>query len=696
MSKFKTTQEEQAELLKYLLLSKAQQAKNFYKTSMFQPQTVLNVALSTQRAFYDKVDEIGSRIASDEYGRKTPARRSYMDTTAKMAEQLTKELDRQFRAGELSPQSYNDIIGYMSSTWGVALTEKNKEFQEEIEQAKKQDPKNIENYEKLESVAQRQALRMDPIGRLALTQLGKNYTNLSVPQLLNLGSELGQASKEKMREWFIQTEEQRKKIEGASGPYIQEVQGRSNISMPIPQIGQGEQTNQLVGKFTQGLVGPGSASDPRAGGIGGQMVTQDPNQIINTKSNNMISNSYGLPPAVSQMFDNQVMKLLSDGHRAKQSPPVFRQAITSLAFQYKAKYPNFESEQAVNNITAKYEEQRTGGNSTQAKIENNTNTAGAIQGEIMNKLMIDDANTNLNAKNVTKDPGSHTQQTQKASIQRPENNVKPVEHFKSALSKTEATTKSIINDIINHDQPGGMEGGADVVKNDLMDVLTDINFKGLNEGIVFNLQKDVDEIPETSELNELKNTFTPEEIGEVMNRLNQYDDKDPETGRPYYETWPVFEQEIEGYDEDDDEYDDAVRRGKAQVESFYRAYHTALGEVKENYTKLFNKYPLVKVLKQELDKTTMNPNDVYLYYLSVERRRIQGKGKQGKGKNNFSAIHKYPSRYTEKRYIPDAEGAQTAMVKDPPMRFTVGGDFDSGIYVTAGKKKPVKHNIVVS
>lgn len=123
MSKTKTLKQEKADILKYELMKRALDAKNFYRDGTFDQKlsAVLDDARTPQGLLYDRISELGLRLASDLYGKETPAGMTYTDQTNKMIEDFGKDLIRQFREGIIPPLIYTNLAAFAQSEFNTAL-----------------------------------------------------------------------------------------------------------------------------------------------------------------------------------------------------------------------------------------------------------------------------------------------------------------------------------------------------------------------------------------------------------------------------------------------------------------------------------------------------------------------------------------------------------------------------------------------
>lgn len=417
--KFKTTQEEREDLLKYQLLHQAQQAKRYYEDSFYRPQTVINQELKKQQDFYNQIDIIASRVSSDLYDDDTADGRYYMEVTKSMAKKLFEELDKQFKQGILTSQQYNDLLGYITSTVGTALAGQSATLSR-----------------------RRMALQKDPVGLLVNTQLKKNLTQLSVPAIEQLAETAGETRKEIQRLKFAVQHELANALNIGSGQpaYPQ------NLSQPIPNTLEGERVVQL-----QDYEGQNSYSGvpqlPHTNTKHGMNWDQTGD---GTESNNSATERYGLDQkpyehamgVANNLIQTTIYSNLGEKHIAS--------FLTQFVNKFQKENPTFNSDKFAREVMAKYYELQAQKEEQKAGRENQSNSAQAQAGDDLANAnqAYDDFASQLDDKMP---PPKHSRNAQALATQ---GNLTPEEEYAFSVNNIlEPQTKEIIKNIDNGEQP---------------------------------------------------------------------------------------------------------------------------------------------------------------------------------------------------------------------------------------------------
>lgn len=122
--KFKTTEQEKDDILKYYLLSQAFKAKQFYSDGDFANQlasSILNNQTTQQGNLYNDVDNIGLLISSDLFTQQTSEGSNMRSKTLKTIDNFTKKMDNDMRNGTITQDTYNNIKSYLDFIVGDAL-----------------------------------------------------------------------------------------------------------------------------------------------------------------------------------------------------------------------------------------------------------------------------------------------------------------------------------------------------------------------------------------------------------------------------------------------------------------------------------------------------------------------------------------------------------------------------------------------
>lgn len=122
--KFKTTEQEKDDILKYYLLSQSFKAKQFYSDGDFANQLASTVLANqtTQRGnLYNDVDNIGLLISSDLFTQPTSDGINMRNRTLKKISDFTEKVENDMRNGTITEDVYNNIKSYLDFVAGDAL-----------------------------------------------------------------------------------------------------------------------------------------------------------------------------------------------------------------------------------------------------------------------------------------------------------------------------------------------------------------------------------------------------------------------------------------------------------------------------------------------------------------------------------------------------------------------------------------------
>jgi hypothetical protein len=121
-ARFQTPASFRDELLRQSLLGEAFDAKRYYQDGFYKPETQEMQLAKAQTQFYNRIDQIGYRISSELYRANTTEGKLYRDTTKRDTQKIADDIEQSLRQGLMTPQTYDDLVGYLSEVIRSAQT----------------------------------------------------------------------------------------------------------------------------------------------------------------------------------------------------------------------------------------------------------------------------------------------------------------------------------------------------------------------------------------------------------------------------------------------------------------------------------------------------------------------------------------------------------------------------------------------
>lgn len=649
-SKFKTTQEEREDLLKYQLLHQAQQAKRYYEDGMYKPNTILNQELKKQQNFYDMVDVIASRMSSELYNENTAEGRYYKDVTVSMAKNLSETLVTQLKQGILTPAQYNDILGYIASMIGVALAGQNASLSR-----------------------RRLAMQKDPVGMIVNNQLKLNLTQLSTPAIMQLAETAKESTEEiKRLKFAIQHELANALTVGAGGPSYPQ-----NISQPIPNSLEGERIHEV-----QDYEGQNVSKRP--------ILLPDTNNKHGmnyeqygdgTESMNSATERYGLNQLDYEIVNRNMNKIIELSLNADIELNEFAQKAYDELRKLKMRFKNLNVEKALRNFTRLYAymiEQKQNQNVT---LNNHVNSAQAVAGDETARLNqeYDDYTSKLDDKMPFPKHGRDAQNDATMG------NLTIKEQFVRSLEALPRNSDAyeILKEIDKEQQPATFDKIMEKKDRFVELLISELKvIESVQNGLNIELQQLVpsDIVNQfKQDLIKLRNLFDVETLKYIEDKFKKTD----------YEQWNSYimamnrlaekangnEKKLEKYQAD---YNDKIEK------QIIGTMEDGFKNVIEFYQDSMESYPMVWGLKRYISSTVIEPYESYKKWINALPKNVQASllsgmapaAKSAKGKIKAGRVKSgpyiAPDWKSKQVYYKVGAPAMTASIlnKNPVMRFT--------------------------
>lgn len=646
--RYKTTQEERADLLKYQLLRQAFLSKKYYENGLFRPATVLNQELKKQRDFYENIDVIASRVATNLYSEDSPEGRYYRDVTVSMSKKISEEMQQQLRDGIMTVQQYNDLLGYITSTIGTALTSVN-----------------------ASRSLRRMALKNDPVGEVINKQLRLNLTQLTVPAIEEL-AERAQESRDDIRrlKYTIQHEIPNV-LRVGTGQYPQ------NISQPIPNVTEGERTIEL-----QDYEGQNASTylgyDPNTNNKYGMHYEQYGDGV---ESQNSATERFGLGQSQFDILNASANRFIDESLRRRVPPTDFNKSYLEIVKKYGDFYKGLDAQKAYNAYTRKYATMYGQQDNEAKSMANAVNSSESIAAAEATRISreYDDNTSKLNDRAPLPKHTSNAQESATRGFLTLE------EQFVRNLGglPEDSSAHEILVRIGNREQPLMFSSATDELKEmekTMIDQLKIIEKVASDIGFGFSSILTPNDISEfTRDLERLRVLFSIEILLFIKERLKATDPMQwPSSSRVLEE----IKYKSEGDQQKEKKDVQVYIRGSNQLKKNTEA---ALDRIITAYTRNRGSYGMTWSLKDQLQITEGPPYTVYNKWLESlpagEKRALQG-FKQGAPPAQSGRGKKMPqTKAKQSTYIaPDWRNrpfyrtgapAMTASIlnKNPIMRF---------------------------
>lgn len=637
--KLLTPQEFRQELLKQTQLEEAFATKKYYEDGAYKPGSVYKEEIRKQSDYYNAIDRIGLRIASELFSDRKEEGQSYRNETKRRIDVLIKQINEKVRTGQMTPTVYDDLMGYMSTVFGTSFSTLMKERQPSkviIEEIK----------DTIEPVQKQIAQNLTQLPSSAIKQLGQNLgeTSEGIKQLVKIA--------ERFRLTPAPTQA---RTDG--GVKIDEVDGNPNISMNIPFRRQGEineQVNHIPMPHSRQLPYiPVDAGDADGQGRSAFEIWRQ-----EMESQEGMTQRYGLSQGVYEKLMGTTNNILFAGLDGALSTGQVVASIDKLSVEYKRKHSNFTDGHYKITVLERYQQMTADRDKEEAEHANASASAEAIAGNQMGDIMKEkeDFESGLNDKHPIP---KHTPQAQRDASAGMLGIPKQI--AQQINDNDEELLTHVMENIINRQRPVTMVESAQMVNGELIEQLHIIH------GVNGELQKIVDSgtipviIPiSDDELEALKSMFSVQTLGYALGQLRDTNYKD----------WDTYQEEIEQFDSDDDSYNEEVGIINNINNDIYVETATAIGDALQVYRETLTRFPLGWALKEELSSTNESISTVFNRFLDkIAKQKAPEVTAKGRGRpRKFGG-----TRYDAKEYYQPGAPARTAQVPDPAMRYEVGG-----------------------
>lgn len=372
--RFQTPSSFREELLRQSLLSEAYDAKRYYQDGFYKPETEQMVLAKAQGQFYNRIDQLGYQISSELYRENSAEGKFLRDTVNRASRKITEDLENSVRQGLMTPQTYDDLVGYLSEVVRSAQTG---EFTKRRSSA----------------VATEMEQPTDLIQRL----VSLNLTGMSNQQIAKILKELGATQADVRR--ILALMEQRMAQAAAPAVVIPNPGGdngnnpgddqqpqtedqRANIAHPSVFIRDGELPDQTqaiynildrAGNREQVLAGGASATESQ------RARTDFEIQRRLLAAEEGMTNRYGLDPREYETLMRDTNEAISQGIRNNVSPAVLRDIFRRIANE--VPNPNFDYNQYINLFSDEYSRQYEQGMNEIAGTAGAAASSGGRQGQ---------------------------------------------------------------------------------------------------------------------------------------------------------------------------------------------------------------------------------------------------------------------------------------------------------------------------